>query len=135
MSEQHKKAARRVFEEIMSKGNITLVDDIVADRYVGHMVIEDIRGPEGAKQFGTMLRDAFPDLRFTVEDQIEEGNEVVTRWTCSGTQRGEFQGVPPTGKKVTISGISIFRFDDGKVAEEWSNPDLLGMMQQLGALG
>ena len=81
MSEQNKKIARQVFEEVQSKGNLALVDQIVADDFVGHTPPNDIHGPEGARQFGLMLRGAFPNLKVTVEDQIAEGDRVATRWT------------------------------------------------------
>lgn len=134
MSEQNKKIARQVFEEIQSQGKTNLVDQIVANDYVGHTPPKDFNGPEGAKQFEAMLRSGFPDLRVTVEDQLAEGDRVATRWTFRGTHHGEFQGIPPTGKQVTMKGITIFRIANGKLIEGWNRPDMLGMLQQLGAL-
>jgi predicted ester cyclase len=81
-----------------------------------------------------MLREAFPDLHFTVEDQIAAGDRVVTRWAGTGTHEGEFQGIPPTGRKVRISGIDIDRFASGKVVECWPEVNELGLLQQLGVL-
>lgn len=81
-----------------------------------------------------MLYKAFPDYHVTVEDQIAEGERVVTRWTCHGTHEGEFQGMPPTGKKMAMSEITIFRIANGKLVEGWSNLDMLGALQQLGAI-
>jgi steroid delta-isomerase-like uncharacterized protein len=134
MSEQNKALARQVFEEVQSKGNVALVDDLVTGDYVGHTPLGDIHGPEGAKQFDATLRAGFPDYQVTVEDQIAEGDRVATRWTCRGTHEGTFQGVPPTGKRVAISGITIFRIAGGKLVEGWTNPDLLSIMQQIGAV-
>ena len=134
MSKQNKTIARKVFEEIQSQGNLALVDELVASDYVGHTPLADIHGPEGAKQFEEMLYEAFPDYQVTVEDQIAEGDKVVTRWTGRGTHQGQFQGMPPTGKQMTMSGITIFRIANGKLVEGWNNPDLLGMLQQLGAV-
>ena len=134
MSEQNKQIARQVFEEIQSKGNVALIDQIVADDYVGHTPPREFHGPEGARQFVAMLRGAFPDAQVTVEDQLAEGDRVATRWTCRGTHRGEFQGIPPTGKSVVMSGITIFRIANGKLVEGWNRPDLLGLMQQIGAV-
>ena len=134
MSEQNKKLARQVFEEIQSKGNMALIDQIVADDYVGHTPPSDIHGPEGAKQFDRMLRGAFPDIQVTVEDQVAEGDRVATRWVCRGTHEGEFQGIPPTGRTVTMNGMTIFRIANGKLVEGWNRPDLLGMLQQIGAV-
>ncbi len=134
MSKQNKTIARKVFEEVQSQGNLALVDELVAGDYVGHTPLKEIHGPEGTKQFFSMLREAFPDMQVTVEDQIAEGDKVVTRWTCRGTHKGEFQGMPPTGKQMTMTGITIFRIADGKLVEGWTNPDLLGLMQQLGVV-
>lgn len=134
MSEQNKMIARQVFEEIQSKGNVALVDKIVADDYVGHTPPSDIHGPEGAKQFDLMLRKAFPNLKVTVEDQIADGDQVATRWRFQGTHQGEFMGIPPTGKQVAMSGVTIFRIANGKLVEGWNRPDLLSLMQQIGAV-
>ena len=134
MSEQNKRIARKVFEDVQSQQNLALVDELVAGDYVGHTPLDDIHGPEGAKQFDAVLREAFPDYQVTVADQIAEGDKVATRWTCRGTHKGQFQGIPPTGKQMAMSGITIFRIADGKLIEGWTNPDLLGMLQQLGAI-
>jgi steroid delta-isomerase-like uncharacterized protein len=134
MSKQNKSIARKVFEDIQSQGNLALIDEIVASDYVGHTPPADIHGPEGAKQYDALLREAFPDLQITVEDQIAEGDKTVTRWTFQGTHKGQFQGMPPTGKQVTMSGMTIFRVANGKIVEGWNNPDLLSMLQQLGAV-
>jgi len=135
MSDENKALARQVFEEVQSKGDYALVDELVASDYVVHtpMGVGDVHGPEGVKQFVKTLHKSLPDLKFTVEDQIADGHRVATRWTCRGTHRGEFQGVPATGKRVTMSGITIFHVDDGKLVEAWASPDLLGLMQQIGA--
>jgi predicted ester cyclase len=81
-----------------------------------------------------MFQAGFPDIRVTIEDQLGEGDQVVTRMTFYGTQRGEFQGLPPTGKSVTFTGINIARIEGGKIAELWSEFDALGVLQQLGAI-
>ena len=100
-----------------------------------HAPSQDIRGRDGAKQYVTMLRTAFPDLHFTIEDQIAEGDMVVTRWTARGTHKGSFQGVPATGREIRLMGTDIDRMTDGKVVECWAHVDELGLMQQLGAIG
>jgi steroid delta-isomerase-like uncharacterized protein len=82
----------------------------------------------------TMFLSAFPDLHWTIEDAVAEGNKVVLRLTARGTHRGAFQGIPPTGKQVTVTGIIISRLADGKIAEEWANRDVLGLLQQLGVV-
>ena len=134
MSKQNKTVARKVFEGIQSQKKLALVDELVAGDYIGHTPLDDIQGPEGAKQFDSMLHEAFPDYQVTVEDQIAEGDKVVTRWTCRGTHQGEFQGMSPTGQQMTMTGITIFRIANGKLVEGWTNPDLLGMLQQLGVV-
>jgi steroid delta-isomerase-like uncharacterized protein len=127
---------RRAIEEIWNRGNYAVLNEFVADDIVIHASTPaaDIHGPEGIRQFYGMLREAFPDLHFTVEDQIAAGDRVVTRWAATGTHEGEFQGCPPTGRKVRISGIDIDRFASGKVVECWPEVNELGLLQQLGVL-
>ena len=81
-----------------------------------------------------MTRTSFPDFHVTSEDIIAEGDKVVSRWTASGTHKGELFGIPPTGKKATWKGISIYRFADGKIVEAWGDADFLGLLQQLGVM-
>lgn len=124
--EENKAIARRHFEEVWSQGKLDVINEIFATDYVGHQPgSPDIHGPEGLKQFVTMGRTTFPDIQFTVEDQIAEGNKVVTRWKITGTHK-------PTGVRATCTGISFFRFAGVKIVERWLNKDDLGMQQQLG---
>ena len=81
-----------------------------------------------------MYLAAFPNLHFTFEDLIAEGDKVVVRETMSGTQQGELMGIPPTGKQFSVTGIEIYRFEGGKIVEHWLESDMLGLLQQLGAL-
>jgi steroid delta-isomerase-like uncharacterized protein len=133
-SEQNKKIVRRAFEEPW-KGNLAVVDELVASDYIGHdpAVPEPLRGPAGVKEFIATYREAFPDGRITVEQQLAEGDLVATRWSGRGTHEGELMGIEPTGKQVTVSGLTISRLEDGKIVEEFQNWDTFGMMQQLGA--
>jgi steroid delta-isomerase-like uncharacterized protein len=133
MSEQNKQMVRRTFEANWNRGDFAVIDERFSADYVGHSATE-IHGPEGGKQFTAMMRSAFPDFHYTVEEEIGEGDRVVHRWTVRATHEGEFQGLPPTGKQVTITGISIYRVADGKLVEGWTNADMLGLMQQLGAV-
>ncbi len=94
----------------------------------------EIRGPEGLKQYTSMTLAAFADLHVTVEDEIAEGDKVVTRYSARGTHKGEIMGIPPTGKQVAWTGIVITRIAGGKIIEAWANIDRLGVMQQLGAI-
>lgn len=135
MSEQNKAQIRRVIEQAYSRGDLGVVDEVAASDLVIHASSQDIRGREGAKQYVTMMRAAFPDLHFTIEDQIAEGNMVVTRWTARGTHKGSFQGIPATGREIRLMGTDIDRMTDGKVVECWAHVDELGLLQQLGAIG
>jgi steroid delta-isomerase-like uncharacterized protein len=134
-TEENKATFRRYVEAVGNAGNLDLADDVF-DRYLAHQpdgsVLE--RGPEDVKRFMGEFRSAFPDFHSTIEDQIAEGDRVVTRWRMRGTHQGEFRGIAPTGKELDITGIGIFRFSDGKVVESWDNFDQLGMMRQLGAI-
>ena len=134
MSEENKAVARREVEELYARGNLDAAEEIYAPNYVGHdSTSGDIRGIEGAKQFAATFRQAFPDLQPTVEDQVAEGDKVVTRFSARGTHQGETEEFgSPTGNRVEVTGITIERFADGKVAESWDHYDALGLMQQLG---
>ena len=133
MPEQNRKIVRRTFEVIWNRGNFAVIDERFSADYVGHSATE-IHGPEGVKQFAAMMRNAFSGFHYTVEDEIGEGDKVVHRWSVRATHEGEFQGLPPTGKQVTIEGISVYRVADGKLVEGGTNADMLGLMQQLGAV-
>jgi len=132
--EQNKELLRKAVEEVWNKGNFDNMKEMVSDNFVIHFPREEIRGVENIKGFYTELRKAFPDISFTIVDQVAEENKVVTHWTATGTHKGEFKGIPPTGQKVKISAIDIDRISDGKFVECWSNMDELGLMQQLGVI-
>lgn len=134
MSEQNKARIRRVIEEVYNRGDLRVVDEVAASDLVIHASSQEIRGREGAKQYVAALRAGFPDLHFTVEDQIAEGDMVVTRWTARGTHKGKFQNVPATGREIRLSGTDIDLIIDGKVVECWAHLDELGLMRQLGAI-
>lgn len=136
MSEQNKAVTRRSLEEIWNKGNLTVADELIAPNHVAHDPANPNpgSGPEATKQQASMYRTAFPDLHITIEDQVAEGDQVVTRWTARGTHRGELMGIAPTGKQMTITGINISRIAGGKAQEDWTNWDTIGMMQQLGVV-
>jgi steroid delta-isomerase-like uncharacterized protein len=135
MSEANAQISRRMLEEAFGQGQVELVDEYVAADAVDHDPAnpEDVRGPAGLKQQISMYRAAFPDLQFTIEDIVDQDDRVVIRWSSRGTHQGELMGLAPTGKVVTVTGISIDRFADGKIAESWTNWDVLGLMRQLGA--
>lgn len=133
MSEENKAIARRSWEAV-TQGDLDAQMEVYAADCVIHEPDEDIHGTEGLRQFVAMFLNAFPDMQIAVEDEIAEGDKVVTRWRARGTHRGELMGIPPTGNKVSITGITIHRIENGKIAEEWEMPDNLGMMQQLGII-
>ena len=127
--EEIKAIVLRIQEESFNHGNYDALDVVYHDHPPGSP-----SGPEGTKQFASMLRSAFPDLHITVDDIIAEGDKVVLRQTMRGTHQGELFGIAPTGKHVEISGIDIAHVADGKLAALWSNFGQLGMMQQLGLI-
>jgi steroid delta-isomerase-like uncharacterized protein len=135
VSEENKAAARAEFE-IWGSGELDKLDDLVAPDVVHHDPYDPhaADGLEGLKKSIALNRAAFPDMRITVEDQVAEGDKVTTRWTAVMTHQGELGGVAPTGKRVTMSGTTIERFDDGKVVESWRSMDTLGLLRQIGAL-
>ena len=136
MSETNKALVRRAVEDVWNGGDFAAVDALVTRDVLIHASSpgNDIHGPEGIRQFYGALREAFPDIHFTIEDQVAEGDRVVTRWTARATHTGAFQGIPPTGRQISLAGIDIDRIVSGKVVECWPVADELGLLQQLGAL-
>lgn len=134
VSEQNKALTRRVFEEVYNQGKLTTADELAAGDLLIHLPSQAIHGREGIKQYVAMLRAGFPDIHFTIEEQVAEGDRVVTRWTARGTHLGDFQGIPPTSKQIRVTGTDIDRIVNDKTVECWINMDELGMMQQLGAI-
>ena len=135
-TEQDKALVRQFIDEIFNRGNMRMVDQYFAADFVEH---EELpagipRDRDGVVQLTTMLRTAFPDFTATIDDIIAEGDKVVIRMTWRGTQEGEFLGIPPTGKSISIGVIDIIRMADGKAVEHWGQMDSMGMMQQLGAI-
>lgn len=135
MSEALKAIARREVE-MFSTGDFSIADEIYSEDYVGHDPAkpEPIRGIEGAKEEAAGYRAAFPDLTLTIDHQVAEGEYVVTRWTARGTHEGDLEGIAPTGVKATTGGISIVRVVDGKIVEDYTQWDALGLMTQLGVV-
>ena len=132
----NKEIVRRLVGGVWRDRNLAIVDELVAQDYVGHDPTqpEPIQGRDGFKQFVGMYQSAFDDAMVTIDDLIAEGDQVVARWTGRGTHTGELMGIAPTGKEVTVSGITVSRLEDGKIAEEWELMDALGMLVQLGAV-
>jgi len=136
MSEANKSLVRRWIEEAINKGNLSIVDEIVANDYVyREPTVGERRGKAAARELVTMYRNAFPDIKLTIEEQIAEGDKVVTRTSGSGTHRGELFGTGPTGRRVSaVPGICVTRIANGEVVEDTWVYDTLGMLRQLGVV-
>jgi steroid delta-isomerase-like uncharacterized protein len=135
-TEDNRQLVRRAFDS-MSEGREQFLaehDQIYSPDLVGHFSGMPSVTLEMHRLFGLATFDAFPDLQRPVEELIAEGDKVVARWTSVGTHKGEFQGIPPSGKRVATSRITIFRIKNGKIVEEWSESDMLGLLQQVGAI-
>jgi steroid delta-isomerase-like uncharacterized protein len=136
MSAQNKAVASR-FYEAWNARDLDAFDEIIASDAIDHdpqNPFREMHGPEGARRTAEMYHSAYSDGRFDVHEQLGDGDFVVTRWTGRGTHDGDLMGMPPTGRRVEIAGITIDRIADGKIAESWTCFDTLGMMQQLGAV-
>ena len=135
-AESNKALSRRLLEEAFNVGNIDVIDELVTTDFVNHdaALPEPMIGPDAAKASISGYRTAFPDLRLTVEEQIADDQGVATRWSAKGTHEGDLMGMAPTGKQATVTGITIDRIVDGRIAESWTNWDTLGMLQQLGVV-
>jgi len=134
-AEQNKAVFRRFVEEVFNQGNIGLVDEIFTPNFAEREELPPgfPPGREGVKQLTRVLRQAFPDFKATIEDMLADGDKIVVRMSWRGTQRGEFMGIPPSGKSVSFGVIDIVRFEGGKFAEHWGLWDSTKMMQQIGA--
>ncbi len=133
-TEDNKLLVRRLFEEVLNQRNLGLIDEFFSPNHVEHASTGPVHGPDGMKQYYLIYLTAFPDAHYTVEDQIAEGDKVVTRWSVRGTHTGELMGLPATGKQGTVTGIGIVRFEGGKLVEAWTEFDALGLLQQLGVV-
>jgi steroid delta-isomerase-like uncharacterized protein len=133
MSEGNKLIACRFFQEAWG-GHVAVVDEIFAPDYLHTATSGNTgHGREHVKRNISTWRNYFPDFTFTIEEMIAEGDKVVTRWTARGTHRGEYQGIPPTGKQVVVTGVEIQIIVSGKIVEGWRKWDRLDLLQQLGA--
>jgi steroid delta-isomerase-like uncharacterized protein len=132
----NKELVARWYEEVYNRGDLAVADEIFAADYVNHESSAPPGGwpcgPAGPKAIVGAYRTAFPDIHFTIEEQLADGDKVVTRWLAHATHTGPLMGLPPTGRAAAVTGTSIERVADGKIAETWINFDLLGLMTQLG---
>ena len=145
MAAQTAELSRRIFEDVWNRKNLKAIDDLIAADYVHHDAgTLAANGPDGYKHFVTSYMNAFPDAQFTIHDaftvgQNTEGHNTddqneITRWTVAGTHEGELAGIARTGRRFSVTGISIARIVNGKITESWNNWDALGLMQQLGVV-
>jgi steroid delta-isomerase-like uncharacterized protein len=133
---ENEATARRWHDEAVNQHNPDVLDDIAASDIIQHAgTFPDGVGVDHAKAVLGFLITGFPDVKHTIEDVIIKDDRVVIRWTATGTQTGEFQGIAPTGKQVTWTGVNIYRFECGKIVEVWAELDGIGRLQQLGVMG
>ena len=133
-TEQNKALATHLFEEVWNSKNLAVLDELLAPNFVFHNSVQTLYGSAGFKQFATTYHKAFPEAHFTIEDAVAEGDTVVLRWSARGAQTGELMGIPPTGKEVVVTGITITLLSNGKSVESWGEFDALGMLQQIGVI-
>ena len=134
-AEENKSLVHRYVEQILNRGNMAVADELLAPDYRRH--ISPTTAPlsiDVQKQRLAGIRTAFPDWHLTVEDMIADGDRVAFRATIRGTHKGTFQSIAPTGTAVTVSALDIVRIENGKLVEHWGGPDLLNLLQQLGAV-
>jgi predicted ester cyclase len=133
--EANKAIVRRFIDEILNKGDVAVIDEIVAADYVRHMPGgQDIPGPAGLKAQVEQAKEEWADLTFTAEDMIAEGDRVAVRCLSQPTHTRTAFGIPPTGKQLIYTSIVIFRIADDKIVEDWVEHDMLGLLQQMGAI-
>jgi steroid delta-isomerase-like uncharacterized protein len=139
MDQQSKKAVvRRYYDEVWSQGKLAFVDEHMAEGYENHDPVTPgkvLRGRDAFRALVTTYREALPDLRMHVVEQIAEGDAVVTRWRAEATQRGALMGVPPTGKHLDdVQGVTVTRFEGGRIVRDDAIWDALGMLRAMGAI-
>lgn len=134
-TEENKVQFHRTYEELFNRGNLAIADELIAPEFLNHEAPPGSnRGPESMRGVVTMLRAAFPDMHFTIQELVAEGDTVMGRVTMSGTHQGSFQGIPPTGRSFQQDQMHLVRFRDGKGVEHRAVRDDLSMMQQLGVI-
>ncbi len=136
MSTDPRPLIHRIVNDIIHGKNLALIDELYAPDYVGHQIPAPLpQTREGQKLFVGAFLEAFPDLRLTFEDELVEGQKVAGRGYLTGTHRGAFQGIPPTGKSIKVDFMDVWRVANGKLAEYWGVVDVAGLLKQLGVLG
>lgn len=133
-AEENKRIVRRLPEEVANAGNLDVLDEILAEDVIEHTPLGDLQGRDAAKDLFEQIFAAFPDRTVTLEDLIVEGDTVAVRVTWHATHKGPYMGTEPTGREVEFSVTGFHRLENGTIAESWTYPDHLGLMQQLGAV-
>jgi len=134
-AEQNKALVRRMTEAFYNQGHVELAEQFFADTYVHHdSAAPQVRDRDGRKRELRAFLVGCPDLHITTDDLVAEGDRVAKRWTMHATHTGDLSGLPPTGKRITVSGLELFRLADGKIVECWIGYDSLNLMQQLGVI-
>jgi steroid delta-isomerase-like uncharacterized protein len=136
MSVNNETVVQRWWQELWNKGNIAVADEIIAPEFTDHDPASPWVPPgiEGCRVLVSSYRAIFPDIHFTIEQQVAAGDRVVSHWRCRGTHRGDLMGIPPTGKKVEVEGVSILHLENGKITHQTTIWDALGLLQQVGAV-
>ncbi len=132
--ETNKAVVCRFVDEVQCQHNLDVLDEVFSPDMVDHSHITNPPNLDGTKQMFAMMFAAFPDFTATIQDQVAEGDKVVTRKTFSGTHQSDYMGIPPTGKEIDFEVIEIVRLQDGKITDHWAVGDMLRMMQQLGVI-
>jgi steroid delta-isomerase-like uncharacterized protein len=135
MRERNIEVVRSWIDEAWSKGNLTVADDLLTDGFVLHDPVagREVIGREAERGLIAGLRTSIPDLAFTIDDVVADGDNVTIRWIAEGTHGGELLGVASTGRPLAIRGVDMYRLEDGRIAESWTFWDLPGMLRTIGA--
>jgi steroid delta-isomerase-like uncharacterized protein len=135
MRERNIEVVRSWIDEAWSKGNVTVADDLLTDGFVLHDPVarREVVGRDAERALITGLRESIPDLRFTIDDVVADGDDVTIRWTAEGTHGGELLGFPSTGRPLAIRGVDMYRLEEGRIAESWTFWDLPGMLRTVSA--
>jgi steroid delta-isomerase-like uncharacterized protein len=132
--EENKKIVRR-YQEIYNSNDLEALGEVVSEDLLTPKIMPGIpSGMEGAKAAHRIMLAGFPDYQTVIDDLVAEGDKVAARITMSGTNTGTFMGIPPTGKRISFTGIYIARIANGKIVEHWGEEDSISLLQQLGAL-
>jgi len=128
----NKSLVRRFYKEVYVEWKMALVDEVLSPQFISHDWPEDgATGPQAFRDYYSAIRSAVPDARYEVDDLIAEGDRVVVRWRLLGTHKGNFRGIPPTGRAIVLKGIAIYQVKDGKLMERWVVSDLHGLLEEI----